>query len=117
MLTARLPFSQVAYERLVKSRKERWPWGIITIVLGVVTLVYLQRMSGGNADALQSLLTAVAGAVVVIALIGWMSAVNRFRKARVNMYLDALRRWGTLRGVNPDFVAAVEQRVDHNVVR
>ena len=117
MLTVRLPFSQVAYERLVKSRRERWPWGIVTIVLGVVTLAYLLRMSEGNADALQDLLTAVAGAIVVVALIGWVSAATRFRKTRVDMDLDASRRWVTLRGVHPDFVAAVDQRVDHGVIR
>jgi hypothetical protein len=34
MLTVTLPFSQVAYERFVRSRRERWPWGVIAVVVG-----------------------------------------------------------------------------------
>jgi hypothetical protein len=37
--------------------------------------------------------------------------------ARVDMDLDASRRWVTFRGVHTDFAAAVDQQVDHIVIR
>jgi hypothetical protein len=71
-------------------------------------------MSDGNHSLLRTLLGAIAGVVVFICLFGWMKSVSRFRKARVDMDLDASRRWVTLSGVHPNFVAAVHQQLDYS---
>lgn len=112
LLTVTLPFSQAAYERLVRRRRERWPWVIIAIVVGSVTVDYLVSTSGGDQSLIRTLLGVVAGFVAFICLFGWIASVSRFRKARVGMDLDASRRWVTLRGVHPNFVAAVNQNFD-----
>jgi len=112
MLTVTLPFSQAPYERLVRSRRERWPWGIITLVVGFVTVDYLVNISADNQSLLRTLLGVVAGVIAFICLFGWIASVARFRKARVDVDLDASRRWVTLSGVHPDFVTAVHQNFD-----
>jgi hypothetical protein len=112
MLTVTLPFSQAAYERLVRYRRERWPWGIIAIVVGFVTVDYLVSIGGGGQSLMRTILGVVAGIVAFICLLGWIASVARFRKARVDIDLDASRRWVTLSGVHPNFAAAVHQNLD-----
>jgi hypothetical protein len=113
MLTVTLSFSQAAYERLVRHRRKRWPWGIIAIVVGFVTVEYLVSTSGGNHQSLiRALLGVVGGIVAFVCLFGWMASVARFRKAKVDMDLDASRRWVTLSGVHPNFAAAVHQNLE-----
>jgi hypothetical protein len=114
VLTVTLPFSEGAYGRLVRSRRERWPWGIMTVVVGMTTFVYLA--SSGNEGSLRVLLGVVGVIVAVITLIGWMASVNRFRTAAVGLQLDASRRWVTLSGVHSDFASAVQQQLDYHDV-
>ena len=117
MLTVTLPFSEGAYERLVRSRRQRWPWGITTVVLGFATVVYLLNTIGDYQSFLRTILGVVAGLIFFICLFGWMKSVARFRKATVDMDLDASRRWVTLSRVHPDFVAAVQRQIDYHDVR
>jgi hypothetical protein len=112
MLTVTLPISQAAYELFVESRRQRWAWGIITVVLGFASVVYLAGAS--YQSPLRTILGVVAGLIVFICLFGWIASVARFRKARVGVDLDASRRWVTFRGVHPNFVAAVRQQSDYS---
>jgi hypothetical protein len=64
---------------------------------------------GGGTMAGQVVLVAVVAATVAAAAVA-LAADRRIRQQRVEVELDASRRWVTLRNVHPAFAAAV--RVD-----
>jgi hypothetical protein len=94
-LTVQLPFSEVAYERLRRAKRDIWPYAVAACVLGVSALVAL-----GHHDRL---LAGVLGVVLVLAAVQWARALRRVRTCSVTVELDASRRWVTLRRVHPMF--------------
>jgi hypothetical protein len=101
-LTARLPFSQFAYRRLVVARRMLRVWLGAAAVAGVLALLSLGLQRSGSAAA-----AVVLGAAALAALFKAGVESRRLRYAQVQIEMDASRRWITIYGAHPDFVSAV----------
>jgi hypothetical protein len=105
-LTGRLPFSEFAYRRLMVAQRMQTVWIVAAIVVGLLALlglaVYSSTRSSGSAAAAIALGAATLGAVVKVAL-----QTREVRWAEVHLVLDDSYRWVTIKGVHPDFAAAV----------
>jgi len=98
-LTVQLPFSQAAYERFRRAKRQGWTFGLATIVLLIVALVAVGHH--------QSLLAGALGAACCVAVVQWVRSLVRVRAASVIVELDASRRWVTLLRVHPTFVQSL----------
>lgn len=99
MLTVQLPFSQAAYERFRRAKREGWCFGLAAVVLVVLTLLAVGHQQGVLAGAF--------GAACCIAVVRWVRSVIRVRERSVAVELDASRRWVTLFRVHPTFVESL----------
>jgi hypothetical protein len=104
-VTGRLPFSEFAYRRLVVAQRMQTAWIAAAIVVGLLAFVGLVIHSSASLAAAIALGAATVGAVAEVAL-----QTRQVRRAEVHLVLDASRRWVTIRGVHPDFAAAVADR-------
>jgi hypothetical protein len=103
-LAVELPYSDSAYERIVGARKLR-SGALLVGVLGVGALLLLAAWAHlGRTGAL------LIVALVIPAMVAAVVAEWRLQRATVEVALDASRRWVTLRGVHPAFVAACQAR-------
>lgn len=105
-LTVEVPMSEPAYQRLRAARRMRRYACIVGVAGGAVAVaMLLQSASAGAAGPWQAL--ALIGAVAVLgAIVALYATDGRIRRALVGIDLDASRRWVTLSGVHPAFVAA-----------
>jgi hypothetical protein len=101
-VTGRLPFSQFAYRRLVVAQRMQTVWIVATIVVGLLALLGLAIETSASLAAAIALGAATVGAVVKLAF-----QTREVHRAEVHLVLDASRRWVTIRGVHPDFAAAL----------
>jgi hypothetical protein len=103
-LAVQLPYSDSAYDRFVGARRLRN--GALAVgSLGAIGLLLLAAWAHlGPAGFLLTLGVAVT-AIAAVATAEW-----RMQGASVRMVLDASRRWVTLRGVHPAFVAACQEQ-------
>jgi hypothetical protein len=104
-VTGRLPFSEFAYRRLLVAQRMQTIWIVAAIVVGVLAFLCLIIHTSASSAAAIALGAATVGAVVEVAL-----QTRQVRRAEVNLVMDASRRWVTIRGVHPDFAAAVADR-------
>ena len=104
-VTGRLPFSEFAYRRLVVAQRMQTVWIVAAIVVGLLAFVALLIDTPASLAAAIAFGAATVGAVVEVAL-----QTRQVRRAEVDLVLDASRRWVTIRGVHPDFAAAVGDR-------
>jgi hypothetical protein len=105
-LTVNLPYSVAARERFRATKRRRNAGGLGAGLVGAAVLVL-------------SLAAGLGPAGVVIALGAFAVAVGslvvgevRMDRALVDLRLDASRRWVTITGVHPAFVAAVQAQDD-----
>ena len=94
-LTVRVPYSQAAWEEQRRGRKGYWS----TIAAGAGALLAALLLQG-----LFPLMWLLVGVVLVVTgLTKWALSSSR----RIDISLDASRRWVTFSGVHPAFVDAV----------
>jgi len=98
-LTVRLPFSQAAYERLRRAKRDIWLFGLVAIVLLILALFAVGHD--------QALLAGALGVACCVALVQWVRSLVRVRADSVVVNLDASRRWVTLFRVHPTFVQSL----------
>jgi hypothetical protein len=108
-LTGRLPFSEFAYRRLMVAQRMQTVWIAAAVVVGLLASLSLAiysstRSSGSSAAAI------VLGAATVAAVVKLALQTREVRRAEVQLLLDDSRRWVTIKGVHPDFAAAVARR-------
>ena len=101
-VTGRLPFSEFAYRRLVVAQRMQTVWIVATIVVGLLALLGLAIDTSASLAAAIALGAATVGAAVKLGF-----QTREVRRAEVHLVLDASRRWVTIRGVHPDFAAAL----------
>lgn len=94
-LTVQLPFSEGAYQRLHRAKRELWP-----VAIGVPIFLILCPFALGHDERL---LAAVLGLVLLLAIVRWAVIVHRIRALSVTVTLDASRRWVTLGRVHEAF--------------
>jgi hypothetical protein len=107
VLTAELPFSEPAYQRMVGARRSHRMTALVTtvsvLVLLLAAILPFGPLSGGP------LLLAM---LVLVACIGgfftW-TASRRLSESSIGLSLDASRRWVTLSRVHPAFAAAAKE--------
>jgi hypothetical protein len=102
-LTVQVPWTEAAqheHDRARRQRRNLW-LSVLAAVTATMVLLGLDTGLGGRMAALSLL---VAAGFAVAALV----AGFRVERTRVHVTIDASRRWVTLGGVHPDFVAAVE---------
>ena len=103
-LAVELPYSDAAYARYTAGRRLRNGAGAVG-AFGGLGLLYLTLLAGLGLAGFVLTLAAVVGAIVA-AMVG----EYRMGQASVGVALDGSRRWVTLRGVHPLFVAACEEQ-------
>jgi hypothetical protein len=109
-LTVVLPYSEVAYGRLVEIRRLRVGGFVVAVgalVAGVLATNVMTPM-----PPIGPLPWVVPGAVAIGAVTALVVAEWRMRNERVGVEFDASRRWVTLRRVHPAFAAACDDAAD-----
>jgi hypothetical protein len=105
-LTGRLPFSEFAYRRLKVAQRMQTVWIVAAIVVGLLAslslAIFSSTRSAASSAALIALGAATVGALVMLAL-----QTREVRRAEVHLVLDDSHRWVTIKGVHPDFAAAL----------
>ena len=113
-LTVEVPWTTAADERLRAARTRRTlMYGIVaTGIVGLVAAFALPVGPVGGSGA-QLVSRLVLGALAVALVGGFVAALAAERavgRATIDVELDGSRRWVTLYGVHPGFVAAVQPR-------
>ncbi len=109
ILTVKLPFSEEAHKQQQHARRARLGSGVITAISALVAFIAFLH---GGFDG--KLLAAIVGAATVMALLNWIREIRRYKRAGVDIELDASRRWVTLGRVHPNFIDAVERDREHS---
>lgn len=108
VLSASLPMSEAAYQRL-RSTRRRFHLATAMFGLGLVgTFAVLLSAFSLTDDLLGRAAFGVALAAMVGGGIAAGISQHRLTRVTVDVELDASRRWVTLRGVHPAFVAAYD---------
>ena len=111
-LAVEVPLSDAAYGELAAGRRLR----LVASAGGIVALVALLLLSGWAQLGMPGLVLLVAAAIATLVVV--FVAQRRIDRASVGVSLDASRRWVTLSGVHPAFVAACrEQQADRAAQR
>lgn len=103
-ITALLPVSSPSVERYERAVRTRWiGWGVLATAVLAIGIPDVVSSTPGTHDlaTLLVLAWAVAGAALIV--LGHVRALAE----SVRITLDGSRRWMTLRGVHPEFAAAV----------
>jgi hypothetical protein len=113
-LTVEVPWTTAADERLRSARTRRTlMYGIVAAgIVGLVAAVALPVGPVGGSGA-QLAVRLVLGALAVALVGGFLAALAAERAVArwtIGVELDGSRRWVTLDGVHPGFVAAVQPR-------
>jgi hypothetical protein len=104
-LTTNIPLSEASYERLRASRRlENLGFALVvaTVILGLVLLASASDSTMSRFMVLGVFVAFVAGLVMLIV------GNTRQSRERVDIELDASRRWVRLSRVHPNFAAACE---------
>ena len=109
-LAVELPYSDEAYDRIVEARRVRRLAVAVAALGGIGLLVLTGAARLGTIGLLLTLVVVVAAVVVVLV------AESRLGQASVGVSLDGSRRWVTLTGVHPAFVAACQEHADQRRV-
>jgi hypothetical protein len=103
VLTVQVPMSEPAYQRRRAAQRMQNLWLAGAVVGAVGALVALASSDG---SPLGRALAFLAIGVVAVSVVGLISNERHLRRERIVVDLDASRRWVTLGGVHPAFVAA-----------
>lgn len=107
VLTVQVPMSTAAYERLRSAWRLRRGALVVGVVGGFIAVMALTSSGSSSGDELQSRAIGLIAALAVVgAIVVLFIAEARARRGTVVVDLDASRRWVTLSGVHPAFVAA-----------
>lgn len=107
-LAVEVPYSDSAYEMIVGARRLR-NGALLVGALGAIGLLLLAVWAHLGQAGVLLMLVVAASAIVAAGIAEW-----RLQRASVEVALDASRRWVTLRGVHPAFVAACQaQTLEH----
>lgn len=112
VLTICVPMSEGAYQRLRAARRVRAVAVTVVIAGSIAALWFAGTPTGGGLSSAKVLAIASVTAAVV-GLVVLLVADHRARHGTVGVDLDASRRWVTLSGVHPAFVAACEAHEQH----
>jgi hypothetical protein len=102
-LTVQVPWTEAAQQELDRARRQRrtrWLAAFV-VLMATMAVLALESALGGQLAALLLLVTAGFAVAALVAGI----TVSR---ARIDVTIDASRRWVTLGGVHRDFAHAVE---------
>ena len=105
VLSVQVPMSEPAYQRRRAAQRLQNLW-LAGAVVGAVVVLASLASSGGS--PLGRALAFLAIGVVAVSVVGLIANEARLRRERIVIDLDASRRWVTLGGVHPDFVAACQ---------
>ncbi len=103
VLTVQVPMSEPAYQRRRAAQRMQNVW-LATAVGGAIGVLVALASFGGQ--PLGRALALLAAGAVVAGVIGLITNERRARDERIVVDLDASRRWVSLGGVHPEFVAA-----------
>lgn len=104
VLTVQIPLSDEAYQRLRSARRGQSIALAVAVLAAPVALFTLLAFT----TPLVKAVALMALVVTVIAVVALIANERRLRDARICVGLDASRRWVTLVGVHPAFVAACQ---------
>ena len=103
-LAVEVPLSDEAYDELAAAERLRR----LAVVGGIGAVVALLLL--GSWAQLQATGVVLLAGAVVVTLVAVLVAERRIDRASIGVSLDASRRWVTLSGVHPAFVAACREQ-------
>jgi hypothetical protein len=112
VLTVELPMSEPAYLRLRAARRRDSLAGV-EAAIAAIGLLLAVVVPWNGAPILRPFVALALAAAVVAAVVDKVRAYRRLRSMSVECDLDASRRWVTIYGAHPAFVAAAQSPDDH----